>query len=144
MRRLFQSSFLFISSDLRERKTIKPLATIHFAKESLKRKNGHSGAHFGRFRALKPARFCPRDKNETAGSRFRNSLRICPKICPERLREITRRDSAARRSKPTTELESTGLLPRQTSVKEWEWRKLASELAFWCCRVPPDAVSASP
>ena len=27
---------------------------------------------------------------------------------------------------------------------EWEERKLASERAFWCCRVPPDAVSASP
>ena len=36
------------------------------------------------------------------------------------------------------------MTPRQTSVKEWEQRELASELAFWCYRVPPDAVSASP
>lgn len=36
------------------------------------------------------------------------------------------------------------MAPQQTSVKEWEWRGLATELAFWCCRVPPDTVSASP
>lgn len=51
---------------------------------------------FERFRASKPCRFCPRDKNETASLRFRNSLRICPRVCPKRLREDTRRDSAAR------------------------------------------------
>lgn len=88
--------------------------------------------------------FVPGTKNEAAGTRLRNSLRFCPRVRPKRLREDVRRDSAARRLKPTTELEPTGMVPRQTSVKEWEYRELNSELAFWCCRVPPDAVSASP
>ena len=123
---------------------IKPLATIHFAKQAPKRKIGPFGIRFGRLCASKPCCFCPRDKNETAGSRFRNSLRICPRACPKRLSEDTRRDSAARWTKPTTELAPIGMAPQQTSVKEWELQKLASELAFWCCRVPPDTVSASP
>lgn len=103
-RRFFQSSLLRIPYGLRECKTIKPLATIHFAKQAPKRKISRFIIHLRRFRAPKPARFCPWDKNETVGSRFRNGLRICPRICPERLREITRRDSVAWRPKPTTKL----------------------------------------
>ena len=79
LRRFFQSSLLRIPSDLRKCKTIKPLATIHFARQVLKRKTTRFGIHFGLFRASKPTRFCPRDKNETAGSRFQNSLRFCPR-----------------------------------------------------------------
>ena len=119
-RRFFQSSLLCILHDLRKCKTLKPLATIHFAKQAPKRKISRFIIHLGRFRASKPTRFCPRDKNETAGSRFRNSLRFCPRICPKRLREDTRRDSAARWTKPTTKLDPIGMAPRQTSVKEWE------------------------
>ena len=75
---------------------------------SLNRQQRRESAVLASFRAvliLKTNLFCPRDKNKTAGSRFRNSSRICPK----RLREVMRRDSAARRSKPTTKLESTGM-----------------------------------
>lgn len=68
------------------------------------------------FQGLKTNPFLSPDKNETAGSWFRNSLRICPK----RLREDTRRDSAARWTKPTTKLDPIGMAPRQTSVKEWD------------------------
>lgn len=120
LRRFFQSSLLRIPSDLRKCKTIKPLATIHFARQVLKRKTTRFGIHFGLFRASKPTRFCPRDKNETAGSRFRNSLRFCPRICPKRLREVTPRDSAERWRRPTAKLEPTGMTPQQTCVKEWE------------------------
>ena len=123
LRRFFQSSLLRILSDLRKCKTIKPLATIHFARQVLKRKTTRFGIHFGLFRASKPTRFCPRDKNETAGSRFRNSLRFCPRICPKRLREVTPRDSAERWRRPTTKLEPTGMTPQQTCVKEWEYRE---------------------
>ena len=62
--------------------------------------------------------FVPGTKNETASLRFRNSLRICPRVCPKRLREDTRRDSAARWTKPTTKLDPIGMAPRQTSMKE--------------------------
>lgn len=62
LRRFFQSSLLRIPSDLRKCKTIKPLATIHFARQVLKRKTTRFGIHFGLFRASKPTRFCPRDK----------------------------------------------------------------------------------
>lgn len=65
-------------------------------------------------------RFCPRDKNETANLGRPKSFLCCPTFCPKRLREDTRRDSVARQSKPITQLESTGMTPQQTCVKEWE------------------------
>ena len=55
--------------------------------------------------------FCPRDKNETAGLRWR-----CPTFCSKLLREDARRDSVARWPRLTTNLESTGLASRQTHV----------------------------
>lgn len=120
LRRFFHSALLRIQSDLRKRKTIKPLATIHFTKQAPKGEISRFGIHFMWFRASKPTHFCPRDKNETAGPRFRNSSHICPRICPKHPREVMRRDSAARRPRPTNQPESTGLAPRQTHVKEWE------------------------
>ena len=123
LRRFFQSSLLCIPHDLRKCKTLKPLATIHFAKRVSKRENSRSGIPFERFRTSKPWCFCPRDKNETAGSRFRISLRFCPRICPKRLREVTPRDSAERWRRPTAKLEPTGMTPQQTCVKEWEYRE---------------------
>ena len=94
LRRFFQSSLLRIPSDLRKCQAAKPLATIHFAKQAPKRIIGPFGIRFGRLCASKPSRFWPWDKNETAGSRFQNSLRFCPRICSKCPRGGTWRDSA--------------------------------------------------
>lgn len=118
LRRFFQSSLLHITYDLRKRKAVKPLATIHPALRASKRQIYRFDARNWVCRVSEPTRFHPRDKNGTTGSRFRNSLRICLRFCPKRLREDTRRSSAARRSRLTTQLESTGMSPRQTGVKE--------------------------
>ncbi len=45
----FQSSASYVYSDLREYKAVRPLATIHFAKEESKRKIGRIVIRFGRF-----------------------------------------------------------------------------------------------
>ena len=109
LRRFFHSALLRILSDLRKRKTIKPLATIHFTKQAPKGEISRFGIHFMWFRASKPTHFCSRDKNETAGPRFRNSSHICPRFCPKRPREDTRRDSVTKRLSPTAQLEFTGM-----------------------------------
>lgn len=108
LRRFFQSPPLGIPHDLRKCKTLKPLATIHLAKQAPKKING---CFLRLFRAPKPTRFVL-GKNETAGFRFRNSSRICSRVCLKRLCEDTRRDSAACRPRPTTQLELTGMAPR--------------------------------
>lgn len=105
----FSLSTSHVYSDLRKCEAAKPLATIHFAKQALKRKIGCFDIRFGRLWASKPFCFCPRDKNKTADSRFRNSSRFCPRACPKLLCEDARRDSAARQSKPTTKQKLTGM-----------------------------------
>ena len=71
--------------------------------------------------------------------RFRESIDPFPKqrikglICLNCAESALRRNDAARIGNIMAGL-----------VTKWEWRKLASELAFWYRRVPPDTTSASP
>lgn len=91
-----------------------------FRKPGVKEANWSFCHPFRTVLSLETRSVCPRDKKETARPRAAKSLRICPKVCLKRLREDTRQDSAVRRPRSTTKLETNELAPRQTNVKEWE------------------------
>ena len=80
--RFSQSSLPRIPSDLRERKTIKPLATIHFAKQATKKRIGRFGIVSGGFEPQNQPVFVPGTKMKLRARGFEIVCEFVPGFVP--------------------------------------------------------------
>ena len=99
--RFSQSSLPRIPSDLRERKTIKPLATIHFAKQATKKRIGRFGIVSGGFEPQNQPVFVPGTKMKLRARGFEIVRGFVPGFVPNAYAKsrggIRRQDGRSRR-----------------------------------------------